>query len=52
VKPRAAITPIALAHRRVPNLQTYFTRRGHSRKVTRRDDVMFAYPVTGHYRCF
>jgi hypothetical protein len=85
-------------HRRVPNLQTYFTRRGHSRKVTRRgtdywpgdvvtwsvgglphigivsrtpapegtrflvthnigagaqtEDVLFAYPVTGHYRCF
>jgi uncharacterized protein YijF (DUF1287 family) len=85
-------------HRRVPNLQTYFSRRGQSRKVTRRgadywpgdvvtwslsglphigivartpapdgtrflvthnigagtqtEDVLFAYPITGHYRCF
>lgn len=85
-------------HRRVPNLQKYFTRQGDSRKVTRRgadywpgdvvtwsveglphigivartptpdgarflvthnigagaqtEDVLFAYPITGHYRCF
>jgi uncharacterized protein len=85
-------------HRRVPNLQTYFARRGQSRKVTQRgtdywpgdvvtwsvggrphigivsrtpapdgtrflvthnigagaqtEDVLFAYPITGHYRSF
>jgi uncharacterized protein YijF (DUF1287 family) len=32
-------------HRRVPNLQTYFGRRG-----TEVEDMLFEYPITGHYR--
>jgi uncharacterized protein len=92
-KPDASID-----HRRVPNLQTYFARRGASRRVTKdsvgywpgdivtwsvygrphigivsttpapdnahflvthnigqgaqTEDMLFAFPITGHYRCF
>ena len=45
-------------HRRVPNLRTFFQRRGTSRPLVVHnigrgpeiEDTLFAFPITGHYR--
>lgn len=42
----------SIDHRRVPNLRTFLARKGKAIPVTRVEDRLFAFGITGHYRYF